>query len=179
MSLAAIALYCSPLTHVSSFVPAKVQPGLLNSRFTTFLASTDMDEEIDRRLEHARELLQKSKAKLADKEEGSELPFFASEQTRGVISREGVIKSKNEETGLITADGEKMAALSEQEDWEPRSILEVFENEINENEDVYSMTSQQLASRDVAASIWNLRKELQGGDYLKIFDKRNRFIQEE
>ena len=143
------------------------------------MTATNMDEEIDRRLEHARQLLQKSRAKLEDKEESVVLPFFASEKTRGMMSREGVIKSKNEETGLITADGEKMAALSEQEDWESRSILEVFENEIKENEDVYSMASQQLASRDVAASIWNLRKELQSGDYLRIFDKKNRFIQEE
>jgi len=80
---------------------------------------------------------------------------------------------------LVTADGEKMAKLSEEEPWEYRSLLDVFENERDVNEDVYSKASQQLAQRDVAASIYNLRKELKTEDYRKIFDKRNRFIGED
>lgn len=106
------------------------------------------------------------------------LPFFASRQALDPVNkRQRVIKTVDESTGLITTDGEKMAKLSEEEEWEVRTLFEVFENEISDR-DVYSATSQQLASRDVAASIWNLRKTLQSEDYKKIFDEKNRFIGE-
>ena len=113
------------------------------------------------------------------------VPFFASVETSDDESassegrREAMIKAVDQDTGLVTADGEKMAALSEKEEWQVRSLLEVFENELNESDgDVYSLASKQLAERDVAASIWNLRKELQMEDYKKIFDAKNRFIGE-
>lgn len=146
-----------------------------------------MEDEINRGLNKAREILEKSKAKLAASQDndnnnnnnrsssissGEQLPFFATAKP----SRDGIVKWKDEETGLVTADGEKMAKLSEQEEWEERSLLEVFQNEMDENEDVYSMASEQLADRDVAASIFNLRKVLQTEDYRRIFDKKNRFI---
>jgi hypothetical protein len=106
------------------------------------------------------------------------LPFFASRQAPPPVDkRQRVIKTVDESTGLITTDGEKMAELSEEEEWEVRTLSEVFENEISDK-DVYSAASQQLASRDVAASIWNLRKTLQSDDYKKIFDEKNRFIGE-
>jgi hypothetical protein len=144
------------------------------------------DDEINKGLLRAKELLAKSKAKLAAKEASlknppnekeEKLPFFAS--TRKVaVNRKGVIKSKNAE-GLVLADGERMAALSEQEEWERRGLFELFESEIDNSEDVYSQASEQLASRDVAASIFNLRKTLQQEDYSRIFDKRNYLIGED
>jgi hypothetical protein len=107
------------------------------------------------------------------------LPFFASREAppERADKRQKVIKSIDEATGLITTDGEKMARLSEEEAWEARSLFEVFENEIADK-DAYSVTSKQLATRDVAASIWNLRKTLQSDDYRKIFDEKNWFIGE-
>jgi hypothetical protein len=172
---------------------------------TTFQQATkssyDPEEEVERRLAKAKEVLAKSKAKLekssqttGDKKNGktasssssssggapAPLPFFASKKrVKDPRRRENVIKAKNEETGLVQADGEKMAAMSEKEEWEYRSLLEVFENAVEENGDVYSTTSQQLAERDVAASIWNLRKTMKTEDYLKIFDRKNRFIGED
>jgi hypothetical protein len=159
-----------------------------------------LEQEIDKGLEKARALLEKTKAKLLEKEakrqdskssshngaaangfpEEPEVPFFAvaGKRKARTVSREGVVKSRDEKTGLIRADGERMAAISEQEDWEFRTLHEVFENEMKENEDVYSMASQQLASKDVAQSIWNLRKQLQEADYKKIFDTKNHFIGE-
>ena len=145
-------------------------------------------DDIARLQERARAVLEKSKAKLASKEKSngahsddtdtqSSMPFFATQDTSR--KRDGVIKSRDEKTGLITADGEKMAAMSEEEQWESRSLLEVFENEMDENEDVNSLASQELAKRDVAMSIFNLRKVLQTEDYKRIFDKRNRFIGED
>jgi len=118
-------------------------------------------------------------ASLPSKKSSSSLPFFAARSTvEAPVKRQAVTKTINEQTGLITTDGEKMAQYSEQEEWERRPLSEVFENELSDDDDVYSQASQQLAQRDVAASIWNLRKELQQGDYQRIFDKRNRFIGE-
>lgn len=145
------------------------------------------DDNISRLQAKARDLLEKSKAKLASQQNGtpkedkriSNIPFFANQEAPSNNRRDQVIKSKDDKTGLITVDGEKMAELSEKEKWEIRPLLEVFQNEIKENEDVYSEASQQLASRDLAVSIWSLRKELMGNDFERIFDKKNRFIGEE
>ena len=140
-----------------------------------------MDDDITRLKAKAAALLEISKAKLASKETQKQkaaamkkedsLPFFAA----SVRSRDTVIKSRNKETGLVTADGERMAALSEEEEWQARSLFEVFENETDEKGDVY----QQLASRDLAQSISGLRKQLQTADFQKIFNKRNPFIGED
>ena len=171
-----------------AFVPSSQgKHGRLTTTTRVATSSSPIDDDISRLQLKARQLLEKSKAKLAAKEKKEaaaaaaakpkdpSLPFFAST----VRSRDSVIKSRNEETGLITADGERMAAISEQEEWEVRSLYEVFENEIKENEDVYSLASQQLAARDVAASIFDLRKKLQTDDYKAIFNKRNPFIGED
>jgi hypothetical protein len=138
---------------------------------------TVLEEEIHQGLQRARAILEKSKAKLAAREA---LPFFAQPQEPPPVSRAGVVKAVHPVSGLIQADGEKMAAISEQEAWEFRSLVEVFnENEMTEEEDRYSLASQQLAKRDVAESIFQLRKELQTEDYRRIFDTNNRFIGED
>lgn len=174
---------------VAGFAPSTTASTCRSQWTTLGTSKAPMDDDITRLQLKARQLLEKSKAKLASKGEngakranGSSssngakeaLPFFAT-----AVKVRNIIKSRNEETGLVTADGERMAALSEEEEWEARSLLEVFENEMDENEDVYSLASQQLASRDVAASIFDLRKSLQTDDYKKIFNKRNPFIGED
>jgi hypothetical protein len=159
------------------------------------------DDAIDQSLKRARALLEKSKAKLAAQEDinaksmsgGDEkaqnLPFFASQtavatSTTDVADdveaqrRDRVTKSRDETTGLITIDGEKMAAMSEQEEWEERSLVDLFENE-GEDIEGRSPGKQKVADRDVAMSIFNLRRVLQVEDYLKIFDKKNWFIGED
>lgn len=90
-------------------------------------------------------------------------------------SKPSVVKSKNEETGLITTDGELMATLSEEDEWELRELLDVFQSELEDETDL----SKNLSKRDVAASIMNLRLSMHNEDYRKIFDKRNRFIGED
>ena len=157
-----------------------------------FLSSQD-DDDIARQVAKAKELLESVKAKMAAKEAAAKAKeddsgskedeskptelFFGEENEDSRRNR--IIKNKDESTGLVQADGELMAALSADEQWEARSLLEVFESELDEDEDVYSLASQQLASRDVAASIRNLRRQMQLGDYKKIFDSRNRFIGED
>jgi hypothetical protein len=139
-----------------------------------------LEEEINQGLRKARAVLEKSKAKLAAREgPAPALPFFAQPQEPPKRSRAGVVKAVHPVSGLIQADGEKMAEISEQEAWEFRSLVEVFENEMTEEEDRYSLASQQLAKRDVAESIFQLRKELQTEDYRRIFDTNNRFIGED
>lgn len=102
----------------------------------------------------------------------SNVPFFASSSTNSDIDNnnvkktEKVIKNKNEDTGLFTTDGDLMAKLSEEEEWETRSLLEVVEKTVKSKN----------VDRDIAKSIYNLRKSLQTSDFTKIFDKRNRFI---
>jgi glutaredoxin-related protein len=67
-----------------------------------------------------------------------------------------------------------MAKLSEEEEWESRPILEVFETEEQEGEKA-SFNAKNV-DRDIAKSMFNLRKSLQTEDFMKIFDKRNIFI---
>lgn len=150
-------------------------------------AAEGVDDEISRQLERAKDLLAKSKAKIEEKDliaaefESSQItgdskggvPFFASVDSNqdSKKKKEKVIKSRNEE-GLFTTDGDLMAEMSESEEWEVRPLLEVFES------DSKDPANDPLADRDVAASIFGLRKVLQTDDYLKIFDKRNRFIGE-
>lgn len=171
-----------------------------------------MDAETDRLRARAHEVLKKSKAKLAAMEEqrlaaaasssstatttsssaaaGEEaaIPFFASATKVRPSSdkkRDAVTKSRDAITGLITTDGEKMAALSETEEWESRPLMQVFQNEMSAEQSSSSVASsssaasRRLADRDVAASIFNLRQKLHQADYQRIFDKRNRFIGED
>jgi hypothetical protein len=144
----------------------------------TLTATIDPDDEISRQVARAKILLAKTKEKMEAAEVAEErpkvgnVPFFASADRSP--KKEKVIKTQNKETGLITTDGDLMATLSEEEEWEPRPLLEVFrdENEV-------SLVAQGLAQRDVAASIYNLRKTLQNDDFMKIFNKKNYFIGEE
>jgi hypothetical protein len=147
-----------------------------------------LSEDVQQQLEKARALLQKSKEKLEATESSSEvvatgaaikkgkddsktriIPFFAS--IKEPPKRELVIKSINDE-GLITTDGEKMASISEKETWEIRRLDDVFASEAK----VSSMAGRSLSEKDTAANIFALRRQLQDSDFLKIFDKRNRFI---
>ena len=113
------------------------------------------------------------------KEESKEevLPFFATKQ-REIDSTK--IKSKTK-SGEIIADGTQMATLSKSEAWERRSLSQMFTKEARQDwdgNDVTQETSTTLADKDVARSIYNLRKSMQNEDFKKVFDPRNRFIGE-
>ena len=169
-----IFMFSKPATSLMTFSNRKNRVSTLKLE-----GAPNPDDEIKRQLQRARELLEKAKTKLdakqnvneTERESKAKLPFFASQDTSG--KREKVIKQKNED-GSFTTDGEMMAKLSESEQWEVRPLLEVFENEIKEDE-----ATAQLAERDVAASIYNLRKVLQTEDFVKIFDSKNHFIGEQ
>lgn len=161
-------------------------------------AAAREEDDIDRELAKARILLIEAKKQIAAMDAGEEyvrpvevaaheetttnVPFFAKlnddNNSHAPSKREIVIKSRNED-GLITVNGEEMAKLSEEEMWTARPLDQVFENELNEDEDVYALATESLRQRDVAASIFNLRKSMQPQDYQKIFDKKNYFIGED
>lgn len=153
-----------------------------STSFSSTSLRSSIDDDISAQLAKARALIEKAKAKIeneaAEAVEQQEGEVESKAESISVTSAESkvasVIKSTNEE-GLFTTDGDLMAELSEAEEWEDRGLLDVFETEGEEESDV----SRQLASRDVAASIMNLRMSMQNEDYRKIFDKRNRFIGEE
>ena len=171
MILALSSCSASPVAHAFS------NPQPRDSSRTSLQLSQQEFDDIAKLQAKARILLEKSKAKLADSdtekaapEERSSVPFFANKELNG-SKREAVVKSTTTD-GRITTDGEKMALLSESEQWEVRALGDVFESETK-------VSTDRLADRDVLASVYNLRKALQNEDYKKIFDKRNRFIGED
>lgn len=149
---------------------------------STKLSAMDkaMNDDVKLQLAKAKELLELTKAKLAAQEEANnnndeqQPPSMVLEtSTATVDKRTKVTKSTNEDSGLITTDGELMAMLSEEEDWEVRSLLDVFEDELEESD-----VSKQLRKRDVAGSIAAMRLRMHGEDYLKIFNTKSRWIGE-
>jgi hypothetical protein len=193
---------CSVSTHSRS--PQRRIRGRKSSLAIFLAAGSISEDEITRQLERARAALQVSRAKLEALEQqelngtnaknvkaaaapsttrksvlGPNVPFFAT-TTDGAKEedakkkngkRDLVIKNQNKD-GLFTTDGDLMAKLSEEEEWEPRSLFDVFQSETKRDNDP-------LENRDVAASIYNLRRVLQAEDFQRIFDKRNWFIGEQ
>lgn len=182
--IVAIHLFVLPKHCAESFCLASTRRSVLGMH----AASSNIEDDISNQLARARQILAKSKAKIEAKElksletasvddkPAADVPFFAaktespSDQQK---KKEKVVKNRNEETGLSTFDGDMMAELSESEEWQVRPLQDVFKDEKEEKAD------EAFVNRDVAASIFNLRKSMQLEDYQRIFDKRNRFIGEQ
>ena len=158
------------------------------------------EDEVSRQLAKAKELIERTKQKMESKEksaagaadqaeeaiatasaaadeEDEVLPFFAVDPTAAEKRRQMVTKTKDEESGLITTDGDKMASLADGEKWESRGLYDLFENEIEEDE--AAKAKEARASRDVARSMMNLKMIMNKEDFDFIFDKKNRWIGEE
>lgn len=79
-----------------------------------------------------------------------------------------------------------MSLLSKSEPWELRSLSQMFQKEPrpdfdgNVVEEVNGKKggSSALAEKDLAMSIFALRKMLQNDDFKRVFDQKNRFIGE-
>ena len=163
------------------------------------------EDEVSRQLAKAKELIERTKQKMESKEKAAAeaaadqaeedadtdeatasaaadeddevVPFFAVDPTAAEKRRQMVTKTKDEESGLITTDGEKMASLADGEKWESRGLYDLFENEIQEDE--AAKAKEARASRDVARSMMNLKMIMNKEDFDFIFDKKNRWIGEE
>ena len=160
---------------------------------TVLHAAFDAEADVQLGLTRAKEMLEKSKAKLKRQEENTgvdgsskaaNVPFFAAKSKSGdsETRRKQIIKATNDETGLVQADGDKMAEMSENEEWEIRSVLGAFgtdNKEDIENAEMYAKATESLSDRDAMANMWNLRKKMKTEDYEKIFDRRNFFIGED
>ena len=161
------------------------------------------EDEVSRQLAKAKELIERTKQKMESKEKAAAeaaadqaedddtdegtasaaadeddevVPFFAVDPTAAEKRRQMVTKTKDEESGLITTDGDKMASLADGEKWESRGLYDLFENEIEEDE--AAKAKEARASRDVARSMMNLKMIMNKEDFDKIFDKKNRWIGE-
>jgi|EP00533_Pseudo-nitzschia_delicatissima_P015543 hypothetical protein len=181
------------LSPVSSFVQQQPQTARITKYSSTVSCgmgskSTEVNDEIAKQLERAKAALAVSRAKMEAKEQAEAglldddqeeegksddeaVPFFAMNADDENGKKEKVIKDKKENGGFTT-DGDLMAKLSEEEEWESRPLLEVFQNEREEKTEAMNI------DRDIGQSMYNLRKSLQTDDFMKIFDKRNRFIGE-
>mmetsp|Transcript_1696 Transcript_1696/g.3495 ORF Transcript_1696/g.3495 Transcript_1696/m.3495 type:complete len:264 (+) Transcript_1696:221-1012(+) len=157
---------------------------------------TDIDYALKAQLSKAKALLRDAKKKLEAKQkaeqkrleavaagteaeasqEESPLPFFATRSFTSSASETSRKIKKTTPKGIV-ADGDTMAALSKSEPWERRSLNQMFKNE-NKLEDETSAATKSLVDKDVAMSIYNLRKTLQNEDFKRVFDSRNRFIGE-
>lgn len=168
---------CTPFVHRSISQSSIIH--VTASSSTRLAATESINDDVSRQLAKAKELLERSKAKLAVQE--AENSKDAVEKKEPIVLKSNeidekrikVTKSTDDESGLITTDGELMAMLSEEEDWEVRDLFDVFKDELEESD-----VSKQLRKRDVAASIVNLRMSMHNEDYRKIFNTRNRFIGE-
>jgi len=163
-----------------------------------FLDDEDDDDEYNKyepaiaaQLRKAKKLLKDAKAKQKEAEDSfldtpidnkeddnkkskAALPFFASNDAEK-------IKSKTD-SGEIIADGNAMSEIAAKEAWERRSLTQMFDKEARKdwdgNDVLNEIDGSVLADRDVARSIYNLRKSMQNDDFKKVFDPRNRFIGE-
>ena len=198
-SITASTIQCRMSPPSSSTTPeAAAIPEESDVKETKTKTTPTKNEEIMKQLERAKAAIAVSREKIeaqeafvafireeGDKQDASKekenVPFFATSNdsdnnssTNSNGKKERVIKNKNEDTGSFTTDGELMAKLSEEEVWESRPILEVFETE--EQEGATPSFKAKNVDRDIAKSMFNLRKSLQTKDFMKIFDKRNIFI---
>ena len=154
------------------------------------------DPAIAAQIRKARKLLRDAKQKMEIEEKQQQnadessttptapLPFFAQQSfTATAIDHTQKIKSKTK-SGDIIADGDTMTSLSNSEPWERRSLSDIgFESEARSDYDGNLIAADEdvkrkLAERDLAASIYNLRKVMQNEDFRRVFDARNRFIGE-
>jgi len=170
---------CSRMSHMSSIAS---NPSFLSTTpCMKTPTSLQMSDDVDMQLAKAKELLAKAKAKIAETEniangdhQDSVKPGTQVKEepksTTITSKKEQVLKSETE-SGLFTTDGDMMAELSEDEEWEMRSLLDVFEEEFSNDDAERRATDKK--DRDIAMAMFNLRKQMITSDYKKIFDEKN------
>lgn len=175
-----ISVHNNRINHYDS-VASRLVTNITGKRYNSRLYSTPppLDDDIKNQLEKARKLLEEAKAKVAAAEEAGKEEEEAKVKVsvKGEEKREAVTKTKDLETGLITTDGELMAKLSKEEDWEQKELMDLFESESTGGR--HDENGKSIADRDMAASVFNMRMQMMDQDYRRVFDKRNRFIGED
>lgn len=150
------------------------------------------EEDIEKQLARAMELLEKGQAKLesaaAAAAEGSQEEEKMDKTLLDQETKRMMVTKIQKEDGLVVVDGEMMARYSEEEEWQLRPLMEVFEEDDSfqgDNNTYYGLllastnTTKKLAQRDEVASIRNLQTIMNRQDFQKIFDEKNYFIGEQ
>ena len=145
---------------------------MLSTSSSLYSSSGDLDPATAKLLADAKQLLEKAKAKLSEEDSAKKAKVEGKGKEE---KRASVTKQVMDDTGLITTDGDLMAAMSEEEEWSERSLLEIFTDETFDDEE---LVNEAMIQRDVAASINAMRVRMDNKDFEKIFDARNRFIGE-
>jgi len=168
-------------SHIASaFNNNPIKKSVCNSHTNIYAVDKRDDDQTSRQIDLANKLLEDAKSMIVSLQMMDEvnsndenIKSSSSKVASGNDSLKKKISYRDESTGLISTDGEFMAELSEDDEWEMRGLLNVFDTEEK------SKVSNQLASRDVAASILNMRIKMHGPDYRSIFNSKNRFIGED
>lgn len=154
------------------------------ARHNHVLCMAAIDDDLSIQLSKAKELLAKAKAKIRAQEKAKENsdgvssiqnsdPASKKNKENDMAEKRSQVVNSETDSGLITTDAEMMLSLAEEEEWEARYLLDVFEREVQEDE----VKRQKInLDRDIAKNMFGLRRSLINGDYERIFDKRNRRI---
>jgi hypothetical protein len=179
-----------------TFPTERRQPCIRRIKRLSMIGYIPSEEEIEKQLARAKELLERSQVKLEsgalganDESREEEKNIDLKNKTMLDLKTKRVMVTKVEkEDGLVVVDGELMARYSEEEEWEIRPLMEVFEDDDSfqdENNTYYGLllastnTTKKLAQRDEVASIRNLQTLMNRQDFQNIFDERNFFIGEQ
>lgn len=176
--------------------PERRQASIRRIKRLSMIGFIPSEEEIEKQLARAKELLERSEAKLEsaalgsnDESCGEVKDIDLKNKTMLDLKTKRVMVTKVEkEDGLVVVDGELMAKYSEEEAWEIRPLMEVFEDDDSfqdDNNSYYGLllastnTTKKLAQRDEVASIRNIKTIMNRKDFQDIFDERNFFIGEQ
>jgi len=152
----------------SNLIYSKCYINMQKSSLLMTVDSTPSDE-ISQQLAKAKELIALTKAKIAAAENSEGGEIKKNEYCMGVDDKRAeVIKSCDPNSGLITTDGEKMAELSEKEEWVVRKLID--------DPNIDEKTGKKIKSSPLA--MFNLRRKLRPQDFDKVFNKKNYFIGE-
>jgi len=168
---AGLAMISCLLPSSDAFVPMSSTTNTFivqKSPLHTTLRMSSTDDDVSVQLAKAKELLAKAKAKLEEGEvkEKKDKKSSSSRDSK----KEKVLKSTTD-SGSFTTDGDMMAELSEEEEWEMRSLLDVFEEEFPNEDSERRATDKK--DRDIAMAMFNLRKRMFNDDYKKIFNSKD------
>ena len=168
---AGLAMISCLLPSSDAFVPMSSRTNTFivqKSPLHTTLRMSSTDDDVSVQLAKAKELLAKAKAKLEEGEvkEKKDKKSSSSRDSK----KEKVLKSTTD-SGSFTTDGDMMAELSEEEEWEMRSLLDVFEEEFPNEDSERRATDKK--DRDIAMAMFNLRKRMFNDDYKKIFNSKD------
>jgi hypothetical protein len=99
-----------------------------SSTALSMISSVPSEEETEKQLANARELLARVEEMISNKEKKQIAKESSSEEKRLKVTK----FTKDDGSGLSTFDGELMAELSKEEEWEVRGLMDVFDDGLDD-----------------------------------------------